>query len=190
MKPDLSAPEFGVHRNKLLSVLMTKRGGQFRLQDMPEKAWGGNRWATEGLTENLGGSRHLLLTPTASDLTRRLEPGCRVGCRGLTAEGDPRKCCLAGPVRSAWSPEERGWREGGLLSEGWCRGAGMSLSCICWEAPVDTPRPSKETGLLGASGHFFEASWALEKREGHVLGAKGLRPGLGEGVPQGGSLTW
>lgn len=57
---------------------------------------------------------------------------------------------------------------------------GASLCSPCWEAPVDAPRPSKETGPHGGSGCFSEAFWhralILKKRKGQVLGARGLWP--------------
>lgn len=66
LKPGLSAPEFGVHRNKMLSAEVAWRGSQFWPQNMSEKARGYSRPVTEGLTENPGVSRHFCLTPLAS----------------------------------------------------------------------------------------------------------------------------
>lgn len=163
---------------------MIKRGSQFWPQNMPEKAWGDSTWAREPR-----GSGRLLLTPTASDLTP--DPGAGLWdvvpapyCRGRPREvlpGRSRSLCL--------EPRGEGLREGGFLSEWWCRGAGMSLSCACWEAPVDTSRPSKETGLLGGSGHLFEASWVCgsdsEEKGRPRPGSKGPTAWFGRGCAAG-----
>lgn len=80
----------------------------------------------EGPTENTGVGGHCPLDPMGfflpDLLPRALAAGCveapRPGVRpwAVVLQRPPGKSCLAGPVCSAWSPEEGGRREGEFLS--------------------------------------------------------------------------